>query len=180
MVSSLQTGGWPAVDKAFARPPATTEQVMHYDKYVANEAPVALTVPDGLADRMGTGWSVGSLYEYEVRNETIAPYRRNSVEAYLQTDEADPDFGSLRLGTRRLRIDYGNPLLNVDDVLAASFTPDDGHCTPESVVMGYASGARRHGATVLTNVEATAIDARSSRSVMTWNSSSAPRGSRWT
>lgn len=51
-----------------------------------------------------------------------------------------------------------NPLLNVDDVLAASFTPDDGHCTPESVVMGYASGARRHGATVLTNVEATAID----------------------
>ena len=45
-----------------------------------------------------------------------------------------------------------NPLLNVDDVLAASFTPDDGHCTPESVVMGYATGARRHGATVLTNV----------------------------
>ncbi|MSW39053.1 MAG: FAD-dependent oxidoreductase, partial [Actinobacteria bacterium] len=51
-----------------------------------------------------------------------------------------------------------NPILNVDDVLAASFTPDDGYCTPESVVMGYAAGARRHGATVLTNVEATGID----------------------
>ncbi len=50
-----------------------------------------------------------------------------------------------------------SPLLNVDDVLACSFTPNDGHCTPESVVMGYASGARRNGATVLTNVEATGI-----------------------
>ena len=44
-----------------------------------------------------------------------------------------------------------NPLLNVDDVIACHFTPDDGHCTPESVVMGYATGARRHGATVLTH-----------------------------
>lgn len=50
-----------------------------------------------------------------------------------------------------------SPLLNIDDVLAASFTPNDGYCTPESVVMGYASGARRHGATVLTNVEVTGI-----------------------
>jgi len=50
-----------------------------------------------------------------------------------------------------------SPLLNIDDVLAASFTPNDGHCTPESVVMGYASGARRHGATILTNTELTGI-----------------------
>lgn len=50
-----------------------------------------------------------------------------------------------------------SPLLNIDDVLAASFTPNDGYCTPESVVMGYASGARRHGATVVTNVEVTGI-----------------------
>lgn len=51
-----------------------------------------------------------------------------------------------------------NPLLNVDDVIACHFTPDDGHCTPESVVMGYATGARGHGATVVTHVEATGID----------------------
>ena len=50
-----------------------------------------------------------------------------------------------------------SPLLNIEDVLAASFTPNDGYCTPESVVMGYASGARRHGATVVTNVEVTGI-----------------------
>jgi sarcosine oxidase subunit beta len=31
-----------------------------------------------------------------------------------------------------------SPLLNTSDLLAASFTPNDGHCTPESVVLGYA------------------------------------------
>ena len=51
-----------------------------------------------------------------------------------------------------------SPLLNTDDVLACSFTPDDGHCTPESVVMGYAIGAKRHGAVVLTNTEVLSIE----------------------
>jgi len=51
-----------------------------------------------------------------------------------------------------------SPFLNIDDVLAASWTPGDGHCTPEAVVLGYASGARRHGAKVLTNTEVIGID----------------------
>lgn len=38
------------------------------------------------------------------------------------------------------------PLLAGDDILAAAFSPEDGHVTPEGVVQGYASGARRHGA----------------------------------
>lgn len=38
------------------------------------------------------------------------------------------------------------PLLCVDDVLAAAFSPDDGHATPDAVVQGYAAGARAHGA----------------------------------
>ena len=58
-----------------------------------------------------------------------------------------------------------SPLLNIEDVLAASFTPNDGYCTPESVVMGYASGARRHGATVVTNVEVTGITVEDSKIV---------------
>lgn len=53
-----------------------------------------------------------------------------------------------------------SPYLNVDDVLAASWTPGDGHCTPESVVLGYASGARRLGTTVLTNTEVIGIETR--------------------
>src|SRR5262249_19915437 len=34
------------------------------------------------------------------------------------------------------------PLLAGDDILAAAFSPEDGHLTPEAVVQGYAYGAR--------------------------------------
>jgi sarcosine oxidase subunit beta len=50
-----------------------------------------------------------------------------------------------------------SPLLNTKDLIAASFTPHDGHCTPEAVVLGYAGGAKKLGATVLTNTEVSAI-----------------------
>ena len=52
-----------------------------------------------------------------------------------------------------------NPAIDVDGVLAASFHARDGYCSPESVVLGYATGARRHGAVVRTNVEVTGIHA---------------------
>lgn len=50
-----------------------------------------------------------------------------------------------------------SPAVDLDGVLAASFHARDGYCTPESVVLGYASGARRHGATVLAGVAVTGI-----------------------
>jgi sarcosine oxidase, subunit beta len=50
------------------------------------------------------------------------------------------------------------PLLDTGDVLAAAFSPEDGHATPEAVVQGYAAGARRHGAQVVTGCEVTAIE----------------------
>lgn len=52
-------GGWPAVDAAFARPPASSEQVMHTEKYESNEAAVVVDLPDDLATKMGAGWKVG-------------------------------------------------------------------------------------------------------------------------
>jgi sarcosine oxidase, subunit beta len=52
------------------------------------------------------------------------------------------------------------PLLEVDDVLAASYSPEDGHATPESVVMGYAYAARQFGAQLLTGHEVEAIEQR--------------------
>jgi len=51
-----------------------------------------------------------------------------------------------------------SPLINTEGLLAASYSPDDGHCTPESVVLGYATAARRMGATLLTGVTVTGID----------------------
>ncbi|MGV9452095.1 NAD(P)/FAD-dependent oxidoreductase [Streptomyces sp. NPDC003635] len=53
-----------------------------------------------------------------------------------------------------------SPLIATHGLLAAAYSPDDGHCTPESVVHGYAATARRHGATVLRHTEVTGIDLR--------------------
>jgi hypothetical protein len=54
-----QRGGWKAVDAAFAKPPASSEQILHPEKYDAAEAPVAIDVPRDLDTRMGDGWKVG-------------------------------------------------------------------------------------------------------------------------
>ena len=51
-----------------------------------------------------------------------------------------------------------SPLAGVDDVLAATFCPVDGHASPEAVAQGYAGGAREHGAVVVTGCSATAIE----------------------
>ena len=51
-----------------------------------------------------------------------------------------------------------SPLAGLDGVLAATFCPLDGHASPEAVTQGYAAGARKHGATVVTGTSATAID----------------------
>jgi sarcosine oxidase subunit beta len=51
-----------------------------------------------------------------------------------------------------------NPLIEVGDVLAAAFSPDDGHATPEAVVQGYASAARALGAQVETGCEVRGLE----------------------
>ncbi|SES68857.1 NAD(P)/FAD-dependent oxidoreductase [Geodermatophilus poikilotrophus] len=56
-----------------------------------------------------------------------------------------------------------SPLVSPEGLLAAAYSPTDGHCTPESVVLGYASAARRAGATLLPHCAATGIDVRNGR-----------------
>jgi sarcosine oxidase subunit beta len=51
-----------------------------------------------------------------------------------------------------------SPLISTEGLLAAAWSPTDGHCTPESVVLGYATAARRHGATLLSSYAVTGID----------------------
>lgn len=53
-------GGWAAVDAMFDDPPASTEQVLHPDKYRAREAPAVVAFPDDLAARLGAGWTVAA------------------------------------------------------------------------------------------------------------------------
>ena len=63
-----------------------------------------------------------------------------------------------RLGVPSRLIDPGeakrlSPPIDIDGLLAAAFSPDDGLATPEAVVQGYAAGARRHGAHLQTACE---------------------------
>jgi hypothetical protein len=61
-VTAAQTkDGWPGVDGLYRRMPASTEQIMHADKYAANESPIPVTLPADLASRLGAGWSVPML-----------------------------------------------------------------------------------------------------------------------
>ena len=72
------------------------------------------------------------------RPEDVAAFER-SIELQNQLDVpsrlVDPQ------EARRL-----SPPVQIDGLLAAAFSPDDGLATPEAVVQGYAAGARRHGA----------------------------------
>jgi hypothetical protein len=70
-VQGLQAGGgWQAVNDAFGKPPASTEQLLHPDKYASGEAPVKVDLPTDLATRLGAGWKVGledTLGEFQLK-----------------------------------------------------------------------------------------------------------------
>ncbi len=57
----LGAGGYPAVNAAYADPPASTEQVLHPEKYAAHETPVVLAFPADLAARFGPGATLDAL-----------------------------------------------------------------------------------------------------------------------
>jgi glycine/D-amino acid oxidase-like deaminating enzyme len=83
--------------------------------------------------------------------------RRSDVEAFERSVALQNELG---LDSRMLSAGEARelcPLLEGDDILAASFSPGDGHATPEAVVQGYASAARANGADIRVGVEVRAI-----------------------
>jgi sarcosine oxidase subunit beta len=50
-----------------------------------------------------------------------------------------------------------SPMISTDGLLAAAWSPTDGHCTPESVVLGYGGAARRAGARLIRGCAVTGI-----------------------
>ena len=72
-------GGFAAVDRAFANPPTTTEQILHPDKYRAGEG--ALRVP--LRGRPGGGWRASERYEFGEFDlaELLSPLGSPAAEA---------------------------------------------------------------------------------------------------
>lgn len=69
-VRSLHTeGGWEQVNAAYTNPPSTTEQILHPEKFAADEAALNVQAVD-LATALGTGWELqasGSLGEWLTR-----------------------------------------------------------------------------------------------------------------
>ena len=87
--------------------------------------------------------------------EAVAAFEANVA---LQNDLGVP---SRMIGVEEAR--RLSPLISPEGLLAAAYAPTDGHCTPEAVVLGYASGARREGATLVPHCPATGIDVRDGR-----------------
>ena len=51
----LRAGSWSRVNACYSAPPVSTEQVLHPDKYFADESPKAVVLPD-LSGVLGSGW----------------------------------------------------------------------------------------------------------------------------
>lgn len=51
-----------------------------------------------------------------------------------------------------------SPLISTEGLVGGLYSPRDGHCTPESVVLGYARAARKAGVKIFTGTEVTGID----------------------
>lgn len=57
LVNALRRkGGWAMVDRAWEKPPTTTEQVLHLDKWEQHEGPIPLEAPTAKA--LGPGWKM--------------------------------------------------------------------------------------------------------------------------
>jgi hypothetical protein len=56
-VSALyQVGGWAAVDRVYARPPTSTSEILHPDRYQAGWTPTVVAAP-ALGKALGSGWT---------------------------------------------------------------------------------------------------------------------------
>jgi hypothetical protein len=53
----IASGGYDAVDAAFANPPTSTEQILHPTTSSRRDTPIEVELPGDLAKTMGAGWS---------------------------------------------------------------------------------------------------------------------------
>lgn len=68
-------GGWGLINQALDTPPASTEQVLHLEKYAAGEMPISVEMPD-------LGWVLGDEWKH-VRTGVLGEL---FITAWLETD----------------------------------------------------------------------------------------------
>jgi hypothetical protein len=92
-------GGWDAVNAAYDQPPASTEQVLHPEKYLADEVPAEVAEPDPSA-QLGSGWR-------EVEATTLGEAMTAIWLEGLGTDRAEADAAANGWGGDRLSVVRG-------------------------------------------------------------------------
>ncbi len=87
-VEYLQERGWRTVDPAFTRPPRSTEQILHPEKYLSEDEPQIIALPP-LTDTLGAGWhlvEVETLGEFQTRLYLAQQVNRAMAEVKGITD----------------------------------------------------------------------------------------------
>jgi hypothetical protein len=99
-VSGLwSSGGWDAVDAAYEQPPASTEQVLHMEKYVSDERPVDVADPD-VAALLGDGWEL-------VESSTVGEAMLGIWLGAMGVSQEDADSAAAGWGGDRLSVAQG-------------------------------------------------------------------------
>ena len=93
------SGGWDAVNAAYDQPPASTEQVLHPEKFVANEQPTDVPDPD-VATQLGSGWE-------PVESSTVGEAMLGIWLGAMGVPQEDADVGAAGWGGDRLSVASG-------------------------------------------------------------------------
>jgi sarcosine oxidase subunit beta len=86
---------------------------------------------------------------------TVEPHNLEALQANVQMLQ------DLGVNTRLISGDELHtlaPYLHTDDIPLAAYEPDSGYADPHLTTMGFANGARRHGARLFQGVEVTGVD----------------------
>ena len=82
----FEDNSWQAVDRAYGEPPGSTEQVLHFEKYLAAEPPVRVPLPD-FTGLMSGGWTVTA-------TDTMGEFLlRSYLEEHLSEEQAEKAAG---------------------------------------------------------------------------------------
>jgi hypothetical protein len=84
-------GGWQAVDAMWRRPPTSTEQVLHPEKWLVNEPPLTVALPAGPA----AGWGVD--YKDVLGEQSLRLVFEEWMPRF-RAEEAAADWGGDRVG----------------------------------------------------------------------------------
>jgi hypothetical protein len=96
--------GWAGVNSAYARPPITTEQILHPEKYFSDEGPQVTIIPDISSD-LGKGWvqiSDNTMGEFVIR--TYLEEHLDDIQAATAAEGWGGDRYSLLVGPEGERL----------------------------------------------------------------------------